>query len=187
MFHWNLNWICRKLLSLEVMRGSRRREDFSQNIPCYVINPRPASCHNDSFLLVYQLDGTRAYCLKNEDCQLTSIVSLVFSESGCSFIIVKNWRQWSLLNSGDSTITTLCEPPWRLAPFVTLKWMVSTGSFSRGLACSSIARLVVNHWPLMKQVLTDNKKKSVTAGRDTPLPNSWRCSWWTLNGNSTFC
>lgn len=72
-------------------------------------------------------------------------------------IAVKNWGRLSRLNRGASGP---CEPCWRLAPFVTLMWMVSAGSFILGLAFSIIAKLVVNHSPLIERVPPDGKSLS---------------------------
>lgn len=56
-------------LSLEVIRGSRRREDFKP--PC------PASCHNDSgFVCSSAAQGARHFVSDMRNCQLMSVVNV---------------------------------------------------------------------------------------------------------------
>lgn len=133
--------------------------------PCYVTNPCPASCHNDFPLLVCQPRGIHARGCSNETC--LTVVSVVSPLKRDYLLIIRG---------GVETVVTADQ---RCQAGYSSAWASPAAgalcgakvNVSTGLACSSAARLVVNHRPLMYQIKTlndsNNKRKKSMSGEDT--------------------
>lgn len=152
--------------------------------PCYVTNPCPASCHNDFLLLACQPRGIHARGCSNETC--LTVVSFVSPLKRDYLLIIRGGAETVV--TADQRCQAGYSSAWASPAAGALcgaKVNVSTG-----LACSSAARLVVNHRPLMYQIKTqndsNNKRRKAWAVRTRLRPSHSKCSWLVVNWKWTF-